>query len=72
MLMLVLRAIRSVCESHTDFVQFEDRLKALRPGTSIDYRRWSLRGEQLMRQRSFNDVSTTLLFSVALHVIYSQ
>ncbi|OCL09185.1 hypothetical protein AOQ84DRAFT_221144 [Glonium stellatum] len=40
---------------HPNVSIFADKLKALRPGTSIDRRRWSLRGEQLMRQRNFND-----------------
>ncbi|KAI9731582.1 MAG: hypothetical protein M1834_004702 [Cirrosporium novae-zelandiae] len=34
---------------------FTDKLMELRPGTSVDPRRWSLRGEQLMQQRNFND-----------------
>lgn len=41
---------------HANSVQFTAKLEALRPGTSNDPRRWSLRAEQLMQQRSYKDV----------------
>jgi len=41
---------------HTDAIQFATSLETLRPGTSNDPRRWSLRAEQLMQQKSYKDV----------------
>jgi hypothetical protein len=40
----------------TNAIQFAASLETLRPGTSNDPRRWSLRAEQLMQQRSYKDV----------------
>lgn len=40
----------------TNSIQFAASLETLRPGTSDDPRRWFLRAEQLMQQRSYKDV----------------